>query len=353
MRICVISSQVFACPPVGYAGLETIAWHIAKGLAAKGHQVALVAPEGSYCPGAEIIPTGPPGAWPEQIAYGGNGKDWPGYWKHLLAFDAIIDHSWSKFSYILKMEGRLLAPVLGVCHAPINTMYQQLPPVPKPCMVCISQDQASHLQALFNTQARVAYNGVDIDTYAPIDIPRSDRFLFLARFSSIKGPDLAIEACKEAGVGLDLIGDTTITNEPELLAKCKAMADGKQIRIIGNQSRNACVWWYSQAHTLLHPNARFREPFGLAPVEAQLCGCPVIAWDNGAMRETIKHQETGWLVRSQVELVQAISQVAKTRGEATQVFRQKCREWAKQFSIEAMVQRYETLCREAIDTGGW
>ena len=46
----------------------------------------------------------------------------------------------------------------------------------------------------------------------------------------------------------------------------------------------------------------YREPFGLAPVEAQLCGMPVIAWDNGAMRETIKHGETGFLVKTQQEM---------------------------------------------------
>lgn len=361
MRICVISSSVFQLPVTGYAGLEVIAWHQAKGLAERGHQVALVAPNGSWCPGVEMIPMGPAGI-SEEIAYGGNAKDpnrtfaHAGYWQHLQGAEVIISNDWMKFAYMLKAEGVFKGPILGVCHAPVNTMFQKLPPVEKPCMVCISNDQAEHFYNLFGRRARTAYNGADVTGfYKPLGVPRSNRFLFLARFSAIKGPDIAIDACLESGVGLDMVGDTTITNEPELYHHCQRLA-GKgtpgQIRIIGNQPRGSCVWWFSQAHALIHANERFREPFGLSPVEAMACGCPVVSWDNGAMRETVKHGETGWLVNSKAELVKAIREVSQTTGAATDAFRQRCVEHAQQFSIENMVSRYEALCREALD-GGW
>ena len=131
MRIAVISAQVFACPPPGYSGLEMIAWQRAKGLAAKGHEVTFIAPNGSECPGCTMIFSGPPGQWDEKKAYGT-------YWEQLLKFDVIVDDSWCKWSYVLKQEGRLKVPVLGVLHAPVNTMYASLPPVEKPCFVCIS-----------------------------------------------------------------------------------------------------------------------------------------------------------------------------------------------------------------------
>ena len=47
MKILVISTPIFITPVRGYAGLEVIAWEIARGLAAKGHQVSLAAPDGS------------------------------------------------------------------------------------------------------------------------------------------------------------------------------------------------------------------------------------------------------------------------------------------------------------------
>jgi len=343
MKIAVVSAQVFICPPPGYSGLEMIAWQVAKGLAARGHEVGLFAPEGSSCPKCTVIPTGPPGQWDE-------GKAFSQYWPQLMNYDVIIDHSWSKFSYRLKMEGRLKAPVLGVWHAPVDTMYKSLPPISKPCFTFISDDQRSHFEALFSpAKGRTAYNGIDLNFYKPIKgIKRTNRFLFLARFSSIKGPDIAIETCKKVGVGLDLIGDTSITNEPELFKKCKDMCDGEQIKIIGPATRGECVYYFSRAHALLHPNLRFREPFGLSPVEAMGCGCPVIAFDLGAMRETVG--DTGWLVHT-VEQFEA--DVKQATMPVIEQMRPECIENAKKFSVENMAARYEELCTEAVQTGGW
>ena len=341
MKICVESSMVFPLPWRGYAGLEIIAWECARGLAARGHEVALIAPDGSQCPGVQMIHAGPPGT-PEDKAYST-------YWQHLPHFDVIISHGWTKPAYMLKREGRLPAPVLGVCHAPVDTMFKSLPQVDKPCFVLISDDQRVHFENLYGRPGRTCRNGIDTNFYRSLNMPRTDRFLFLARFSSVKSPDMAIEACLQAGVGLDLVGDTTITNEPELLAQCRRWADGKQIRIIGGIPRGECVYWYSQAHAMIHPNMRFREPFGLAPVEAMACGTPVIAWDNGAMRETID-LTCGHLDTSIDGLVATIKEFAK--GIPPEM-RAACRKQAEKFTLARMVERYEELCFEAVSTGGW
>lgn len=345
MKILVVSSTVFKVPLTNYGGLEQIAWLTAKGLAEKGHQVALIAPDGSECPNVEIIPCGPARQIDEKMAYNRT-------WHRYLDFDVVIDSSWNKWSYILKSEGKLKAPILGVMHAPVNTMLQTLPPnVEKPCIVCISEDQKNHFEALFSpAKARRCYNGVDTEFYKPIaGVKRTDRFLFLARFSSIKGADLAIEACKRVGVGLDLVGDSSITSEPEFYERCKAMCDGKQIKMIGPVSRGESVWWLSQAHAFLHPNMRFREPLGLAPVEAQLCGCPVIAWNYGAMRETVP-LEGGSVVDSMDAFVEAVKVYANANLEP---LRKTAREKAMRFSVENMVNGYHDACVDAVENGGW
>lgn len=345
MRVIVVSSTVFQVnPPWGlsnYGGLEVIAWEQAKGLAAKGHEVSLVAPEGSSCPGVTVIPCGPAGGWSEAQAYNV-------YWQELLKYDVCIDHSWSKMSYILKMEGRLKAPILAWMHAPVPTMYQKPPPVDKPCLVCISYDQSYTCSSHLHVASRVCYNGASTELYRRAAVKSSGRYLFLARFSSIKNPQGAIVVCKAAGAGLDLIGDTSITNEPELLAQCQREADGRQIRLVGPASRGECVIWYSQAKALLHPVRFFQEPFGLAPVESMLCETPVIAWNNGAMRETILPNETGFLVESERQMVDLI------RSDAvSSINGKRCREWAAEhFSLTRMVDRVEELLVEAL-AGGW
>lgn len=369
MNIIVISSTVFRVPLYSYGGLEQIAWYCAKGLAELGHKVTLVAPDGSYCPGVDILQCGPAGMIQEKQAYGGfpdikqkqkneKGEEvevvvrpkHEGYWQKLLEADVVIDHSWQKWSYGLKKEGRLKAPILGVCHAPVDTMYEKLPQVDKGCWVGISKDQASHFEALFNVPARHCYNGIDLDFYKRLDLPSSNRFLFLARFSTIKGADIAIECCRRAGVGLDLIGDTTITGEPDYLAKCYSMADGEQIKIHGGCSRGETIYHYSKSIALLHPIKRFREPFGLAPIEAMACGCPVISWRNGAMSETIGGG-VGWLVDSEEKMVEAIQQAVRWRNEPIMNLI-NLREHAAKWSILNMCRRYEELCKEAIE-GGW
>ncbi len=382
MKIVVVSTPVFKVPLSGYGGLEMIAWQTAKGLAERGHQVSLVAPDGSECPGVDIIPVGPEMRVDELMAYGGFGemKDQngtkvrdahPGYWQKLLDCDVCIDHTWNKWSYQIKAEGRMKASILGVFHAPVNTMYQTWPPqfpglptVERACPVCISQDQANHFEALFSPYpARVVRNGVDHTFYKPLGVPRSDRFLFLARFSTIKGPDIALEVCYEAGVGLDLVGDTTITNEPGFLDHCKALADrqspgwdpdrGKQFRIVGGVSRGECVYWMSQAFCMLHLNQKFREPLGLAPIESMLCECPVLGWRYGALPETVGlgDRDSWWLVKSKEEAVEKVKHLS--RNPMDNVARSVFRSNALQFSVEAMVSGYEKLCLEATETEGW
>lgn len=339
MKIAVISTTIMKCPPTGYSGLEMIAWQQAKGLAEKGHSVLLVAPVGSTVPnGVELHGT----------TLGESEKQaYSGYWQRLRDYDCIIDSSWEKWSYILKMEGRLPAPILGVIHAPAHTMYQVAPPVPKPCIVAISKDQASAASEIWGIDTRVAYNGIDLDFYKSNGATRSDKYLFLARMSRIKGAHLAVEIARSCGVPLDLVGDDKITGEPEYAQALREQAVGN-IKYVGGVSRAETVSFYSSGLAMLHMVQTFREPFGLAPVEAQACGMPVIAFDNGAMRETVKHGETGFIVQSVDEAVGLIKTdaVRSIKSEA-------CRKWASQFSIQAMVDRYEILCKEALETGGW
>jgi glycosyltransferase involved in cell wall biosynthesis len=286
----------------------------------------------------------------EQAAYSG-------YWQRLPDYAVIIDHSWQKWSYILKTEGRLAQPILGVVHAPVHTMYATPPPVILPCIVAISHDQAAHVSDLWGVPARVAYNGIDLNFYrSPLpvttdrprdSVTRGDRYLFLARISKIKGPHLAVDLARSLRFGLDLVGDDRITGEPELAHRMIELAKNN-ITYHGGVSRARTVEFFSKAKALLHPAFAFREPFGLSIVEAQACGAPVIVSDHGALRETVKHGETGFVVKTVGEMEELI------RSDAVRDIRSDaCRANAERFGNDKMVTRYEELCTEALDTGGW
>jgi glycosyltransferase involved in cell wall biosynthesis len=74
----------------------------------------------------------------------------------------------------------------------------------------------------------------------------------------------------------------------------------------------------------------------------------VIVSDHGALRETVRHGETGFVCKTLSEMEELIrtDAVAGIRSDA-------CRANAERFSIERMIARYEELCVEALDTGGW
>jgi glycosyltransferase involved in cell wall biosynthesis len=346
MKIVVVSTTIMQVPPSGYSGLEMLAWLQAKGLAEKGHEVLLVAPIGSTPPpGVELH--GTTLGEPEQQA-------WLGYRDRLPKFDVIVTNSWAKWEYISKIhEGapyHFKGPVLGVLHAPCHTMYGSPPPVPFPCFVAISQDQAAHAGELWGVACRIAYNGIDLNHYrAREGASRNGRYLFLARFSSIKGAHIAVDVARRTRVPLDLVGDDRLTGEPAYVQRIIAQAKASpNVAYVGPVSREQTVDYYSSRKALLHPNQHYREPFGLAPVEAEACGMGVIAFDNGAMRETLKHDETGFLVKTPDEIVELV------KADAVSTIKpDRCREWASQFSVERMVVRYEELAREALDSGGW
>lgn len=340
MKIAVISTTIMPCPPPGYSGLEMVAWQQARGLAERGHKVTLVAPIGSTPPpGVDLHGT---------TLRESEAQAYSGYWQKLLEQDAICDHSWNKFSVLLKVEGRLKAPSLLWTHAPIETMFQSAPPIEKPCFVAISKDQAGAVAGQMGTDVRVCYNGVDIDFYKGTSEERTNRYLFLARMSRLKGPHLALAIAKKCHVPLDLVGDDKLIEDPGYVLRIRSGCEGSRIVYHGEKSRKDCIEFFSTAKALLHCNNIFREPFGLAPVEAQLCGTPVIAADNGSIREIVKDGETGFLYRTIEELEEIVRS-----NKVEKIDRQYCREWASQFSLERFVDRSEELVKEAVETGGW
>ena len=346
MKILVVSSSVWPVPLKSYGGLEQIAYLCAKELSSLGHQVTLQAPVGSVMPDrVEHLPVGV--GEPEIDIYNRLSRDWQEFGRD----GVVISHDWSKFQYLTKARQSGRFGLIGVCHAPIEGMFQKPPPVDKPCLVGISHDHSRKIRRHLSLNAKTVHNGIDLDFYKQNRPERSSRFAFVNRISILKGPDIAVRIARQGGVELDIAGDTLFTREPDYGLAVKSQCDGDKIRWLGPVSREETVSIYSRSKALLNTlNYKiWQEPFGLVPVEAQACGCPVLTVRSGAMSEIVLDGVTGFVCDTYDELADLIRYDA-----VSDIKTSDCRAWVEsRFSAMAMGKAYEKLCEDVMEDREW
>ena len=113
-----------------------------------------------------------------------------------------------------------------------------------------------------------------------------EHVLFVGELVAHKRPDAAIEAAIAAERRIKVVGAG-----PELHG-LRARYDGRA-EFLGRVSDAELASLYAGAAALVVPNV---EEFGIATVEAQAAGRPVVALDAGGARETVIAGRTGLLV---------------------------------------------------------
>lgn len=155
-----------------------------------------------------------------------------------------------------------------------------------------------------------------------------DYYFIVSRLVPYKRFDLAVQACKELEKKLVVIGDGT---EREKLEKI-ADAD-KNIVFLGRQPDEVVKKYMSECKALLFPGL---EDFGIAPVEAQACGRPVIAYGKGGVLDTVIDGDTGVFFKEQT--VEALKE-AILKFEQMQFDKYKIREHALEFDEEVFQKK--------------
>ncbi len=79
-------------------------------------------------------------------------------------------------------------------------------------------------------------------------------------------------------------------------------------RVRGRDRRRREVGVPRQRQALLFP-IDWPEPFGLVMIEAMACGTPVVAWRRGSVPEIVDHGETGFIVATEDEAVEALARL--------------------------------------------
>jgi len=126
--------------------------------------------------------------------------------------------------------------------------------------------------------------------YPPVEIPKKllrknpKYFVCVSRLVKQKGMDLAIKACNQLKTRLIVVGEGAQEKYLRSIA-------GPTIEFWGRvtDEKTGNVW--AGAKALIYTS--IDEDFGIVPVEAMAHGVPVIAYDSGALRESVIEGVTG------------------------------------------------------------
>ncbi len=97
----------------------------------------------------------------------------------------------------------------------------------------------------------------------------------------------------------------------------------------------------------LSVNASEGEGWGLSVIEANALGIPVLAYRRPGLRDSIRHEETGWLIEEGGELTPAIESAIgqMAHAEEAEAMAKRCRQWAGQFTWDEMADQVRALLR--------
>lgn len=162
-----------------------------------------------------------------------------------------------------------------------------------------------------------------------------DYYFVVSRLVRYKRFDLAVQACKELGKKLVVIGDG-----PEL-ENLKKIADGDEnIKFLGAQKTDVVRKYMAEGKALLFPG---EEDFGITPVEAMACGRPVIAYGRGGVLDSVIDGKTGVFFHEQT--VEAVKE-AILKSEKMNFNKKEIRQHTFQFDENEFKNKIKKFIEE-------
>ena len=147
-----------------------------------------------------------------------------------------------------------------------------------------SQLTRERIMRYYGREASIVHPPVETHRFAP-GTP-GEHLLVVSELVRHKRVHVALEAARRAGAPIRVAG-----SGPEHRTLSAAYPEAEFLGRVGDEQ---LVELYAQARALVVPSM---EEFGIAAVEAQAAGRPVIAPSAGGGRETVIEGETGLLVR--------------------------------------------------------
>jgi glycosyltransferase involved in cell wall biosynthesis len=193
--------------------------------------------------------------------------------------------------------------------------------------VAISAHIAARIRRCYGRDATVIYPPVTVAAHR--DTPtRGSSYLTVSQLVPYKRIDLLIDAFRRMpDRELVIVGDGPLRR----MLQARAPAN---VRLLGRLSAAERDGWLARARAFVFAA---EEDFGIAPLEAQAFGTPVIAYAGGAARETIggagEHAPAGLLFPEQ-SVPAIVDAVHEFERNAPRFTAEACRTNARRFGVE-------------------
>lgn len=309
MRICFYN--VTASFILG--GLETYCWEAGRALARRGHEVTIVAGNrgGSRHDEVKLIqfPFRIEQSWPhygtrfrrlmERLSFArGGGLD------HLVnaGYDAVIVNKPFDFPVLWRarrrgMQAQTLFRSGGTDFFATDRWFANA----IDHWVSTSRYNAAQVESRYTRKVTVIPNGVDTDLFHPQPasplpgLPQDARVVAsVGRLVGWKGLAVIIRALTALPDDVHYLAIGEGTEQPALLELARALGVAERVHFPGRISHEELPVWLNRAHVYVQPSIG-EEAFGISVVEAMACGLPILASNNGGMKEIVLPGVTGQL----------------------------------------------------------
>ena len=341
MRIAQIAPLYESVPPKLYGGTERVVAHLSDALVDRGHDVVLFA-SGDSKTRAELVPC-------RDIALRLDKKlswDVPAHLvmlaqirKQASDFDILHFHlDCFHLPLFQDIADRTLTTVHG--RQDINDLRRLHRHYPNFPLVSISASQRLPLPHL--RWMKTIHHGYPKAQYVFSPAPKGDYLAFLGRIAPEKGVDRAIEIARRTGYPLRIAAKVDPADKDYFEARILPLLDAPGVQFIGEIAEAEKSDFLGGARALLFPIS-WPEPFGLVMIEAMACGTPVIAFNQGAVPEIVRHGVTGFIVKTVDQAVKSVERLAEIDRVTVRAT------FERYFSVEVMATSYEVAYTEVLD----
>lgn len=208
----------------------------------------------------------------------------------------------------------------------------------------VSRWLKSLIEIKFGQKGYLISNGIDLNQFKPsnslLSSPKKKVLMIYSPFGlkNCQNGILAFKLAKEKLPDLELI----------MFGTSPPPATDFVYTYFYNPPQENIPKIYSSSDCLIFPS--LTEGFGLPPLEAMACGCPVITTDCGGVRDFAKDEETSLLVPPQKpeEMARAIIRLLTDESLRKKIF-EKGLLTAKRFSWDKVIDRLERNFKKSLD----